>query len=78
MTIIYLTSAREILLNNNLAPDEVLIVDANRIEIKPLQGRDFAHTYMGAKGDYVEGQIVGEFTLKLEQKKRTLALKGLK
>lgn len=70
--------AAEILLNNNLAPDEVLIVDANRIEIKPLQGRDFAHTYMGAKGDYVEGQIVGEFTLKLEQEKAHARIKGLK
>ncbi len=70
--------AAEILLNNNLAPDEVLIVDANRIELKPLQGRDFAHTYMGAKGDYVEGQIVGEFTLKLEQEKAHARIKGLK
>lgn len=68
----------EILLNNNLAPDEVLIVDANRIEIKPLQGRDFSHTYLGAKGDYVEGQIVGEFTLEFHQEKAHARIKGLK
>lgn len=69
--------AAEILLNNNLAPDEVLIVDANRIEIKPLQGREFAHTYMGVKGDYVEGQIVGEFTLEFHQEKAHARIKGL-
>lgn len=68
----------EILLNNNLAPDEVLIVDANRIEIKPLQGREFAHTYLGVKGDYVEGQIVGEFTLEFHQEKAHARIKGLK
>lgn len=68
----------EILLNNNLAPDEVLIVDENRIEIKPLQGRDFSHTYLGAKGDYVEGQIVGEFTLEFHQEKAHARIKGLK
>lgn len=70
--------AAEIILNNNLAPDEVLIVDANRIEIKPLQGRDFSHTYLGAKGDYVEGQIVGEFTLEFHQEKAHARIKGLK
>lgn len=69
--------AAEILLNNNLAPDEVIIIDANRVEIKPLQGRDFGHTYLGAKGDYVEGQIVGEFTLEFHQEKAHARIKGL-
>lgn len=69
--------AAEILLNNNLAPDEVLIIDANRVSIKPLQGRDFSHTYMGAKGDYIEGQIVGEFTLEFHQEKAHARIKGL-
>ena len=69
--------AAEILLNNNLAADEVLIIDANRVEIKPLQGREFAHTYMGTKGDYVEGQIVGEFTLEFHQEKAHARIKNL-
>lgn len=68
----------EILLNNNLAPDEVIIIDANRVEIKPLQGRDFSHTYLGKKGDYDEGQIVGEFTLEFHQEKAHARIKGLK
>ena len=69
--------AAEILLNNNLAPDEVIIIDANRVEIKPLQGRDFSHTYLGVKGDYTEGQIVGEFTLEFHQEKAHARIKGL-
>jgi len=68
----------EILLNNNVAPDEVFIIDANRAEIKPLQGRDFTHQYLGVKGDYSEGQIVGEFTLLLKQEQAHARIKGLK
>lgn len=68
----------EILLNNNVGADEVFIVDANRMEIKPLQGRDFSHTYLGVKGDYTEGQIVGEFLLEFHQEKAHARIKGLK
>lgn len=68
----------EILLNNNLAPDEVIIIDANRTEIKPLGKRNFNHTYLGVKGDYVEGQIVGEFLLEFKQEKAHARIKDLK
>lgn len=69
--------AAEIVLNNNLAANEVLIIDANRTEIKPLKGRDFTHQYLGAKGDYVEGQIVGEFLLEFKQEKAHARIKNL-
>lgn len=68
----------EILLNPNVGPDEVFIIDANRTEIKPLKGRDFAHTFLGIKGDYHEGQIVGEFLLEFKQEKAHARIKGLK
>lgn len=69
--------AAEVLLNNNLAPDELYIVDANRINIRPLNGREFAHTYLGTKGDYIEGQIVGEYMLEVQQEKAHARIKGL-
>ena len=50
----------EIHVNNNLAPDELFLVDANRLAIRPLVGRDFFHKYLGEKGDYREGMIVGK------------------
>lgn len=59
--------AAEIVLNNNVPANEILILDFNRLEVKPLQGRGFFHQYLGVKGDYSEGQIVGEYTFKLEQ-----------
>lgn len=67
----------EIALNNNLAPDELLFVDANRVAIRPLVGREFFHKYMGEKGDYTTGIIVGEYTLEFKQEKAHGRLKGL-
>lgn len=67
----------EIVLNQNLASDELFLFDANRAKIRPLKSRDFAHTYLGVKGDYTTGQIVGEYTLELEQEKAHGRLKGL-
>ncbi|MGG4142970.1 DUF5309 family protein [Paenibacillus algorifonticola] len=67
----------EIVLNQNLSSDELLLVDANRMAIKPLKSREFGHTFMGAKGDYMNGQIVGEYTLEFQQEKAHGRLKGL-
>lgn len=67
----------EIVLNQNLASDELILADRNRLSIHPIVGREFGHTYLGTKGDYITGQIVGEYTLKLEQEKAHGRLKGL-
>jgi hypothetical protein len=67
----------EIALNNNLAADELLFVDANRVAIRPLVGREFFHKYMGEKGDYTTGIVVGEYTLEFKQEKAHGRLKGL-
>jgi Family of unknown function (DUF5309) len=67
----------EIVLNNNLAADEILIVDVNRIKIKPLNGREFAHTYLGVQGDYMRGMLVGEYTLEFFQEKAHARIKNL-
>jgi hypothetical protein len=67
----------EIILNNNLAADELIVFDANRVAVKPLQGREFTHEYLGKKGDYFEGQIVGEYSLEFIQEKAHARLKGL-
>jgi hypothetical protein len=67
----------EIVLNNNLAADELIVFDQNRVALKPLQGREFNHEYLGKKGDYFEGQIVGEYTLQFAQEKAHARIKGL-
>ncbi len=49
----------EIVLNNNLDANELMVVDSNRVSVHPLTGREFSHEYLGKKGDYFEGQLVG-------------------
>lgn len=65
-------------INDNLSPDETLIIDKNRIAIKPLHGREFAHEYLGKKGDYLQGMIVGEYTLEFLQESAHARIKGAK
>lgn len=67
----------EIVLNQNLAADELFLTDMNRVSIHPLATREFGHTYLGLVGDSMKGQIVGEYTLMLEQEKAHGRLRGL-
>lgn len=63
-------------INNNLKEDEVLIIDKNRIKLRPLKGREFNHEYLGKQGDYVKGMIVGEYTVEVQQEKAHALIKG--
>ncbi|MFL1672192.1 SU10 major capsid protein [Paenibacillus dendritiformis] len=65
-------------INDNLSADELLILDKNRISIRALNGRDFFHEYLGKKGDYFQGQIVGEYTLEFHQEAAHARIKGAK
>lgn len=58
-----------IILNDNLRSNEILILDLNRMSIRPLGSRSFSHEYLGKKGDYIQGQILGEYTLEFKQEK---------
>lgn len=67
----------EIILNNNLRPDELFLVDLNRVAIRPLQTREFFHEFLGRVGDRTEGQIIGEYTLEFKQEKAHGRVTGL-
>ena len=66
-----------IVLNNNVDAKELFIVDLNRIAVRPLNGREFFHEYLGKRGDYVTGQIVGEYTLEFRQEAAHARIKNL-
>ena len=68
----------EIVVNPNLEPDEIFIIDADRIKIRPLQTRQFTHEYLGKTGDNFTGTIVGEYTLEFHEEKAHARIKGLK
>ncbi|AZU61067.1 SU10 major capsid protein [Neobacillus mesonae] len=63
-------------INDNLRSDEVLIVDKNRARIRPLRGREFSHEYLGKKGDYLQGMLVGEYTMEFFQESAHARIKG--
>ncbi|OOC42186.1 DUF5309 family protein [Thermosipho sp. 1074] len=45
-------------------PENVIIVfDTSKVAIKPLKNRQAAYEQLAKTGDYVKGQIVGEYTL---------------
>lgn len=67
----------EVVLNNNLKADELFLIDTNRAFIRPLVDREFFHKYLGDKGDYVEGMLVGEYTLEFREEKAHGRIKGL-
>lgn len=69
--------AAEIVLNSNLPAGEILVIDANRISIRPLQTREFAHTFLGKTGDYMKGMLVGEYTLEMLQEAAHAKIVGL-
>jgi hypothetical protein len=66
-----------IAIDNNLKPDELLFIDLNRLVVRPLQGRQFSHYYLGRVGDKTQGQIVGEYTLEFQQEKAHARVTGL-
>jgi len=67
----------EILLNNNMPAGEILVIDANRLSIRPLQTRDFSHEFLGKKGDYMQGMLIGEYTLEMLQEAAHAKITGL-
>jgi hypothetical protein len=67
----------EIAVNNNLASDELILLDASRAKIRPLVNREFFHKFLGEVGDSTRGMLVGEYTLEFQQEKAHARIKGL-
>jgi hypothetical protein len=67
----------QIVLNNNLKPDELFFIDINRVYIRPLADRAFYHELLGKDGDRIRGTIVGEYTLEFRQEAAHARIKNL-
>lgn len=57
--------------------DTVLLLDSSRIEVVPLSGRSFHYRPLGASGDSVSGQVVGEYTLEFRNESAHALVRGL-
>ena len=66
-----------VVLNKNVAPDEMFIIDLGKLSINPLKGRSWQHKHLGKTGDRIEGQIVGEYVLVARHPQTMRHIKGL-
>ncbi|MEM1098446.1 MAG: DUF5309 family protein [Planctomycetota bacterium] len=54
-----------VLLSRWVPADTVMLLDSSRIDVLPLQGRNFAYRELASAGDKRCGQVVGEYTLEV-------------
>ncbi len=66
-----------IILSRWMPADSVLLLDAGRIAVPPLQGRSFHYKPLSAKGDSVCGQVIGEYSLEFKNEAAHGAITGL-
>lgn len=57
--------------------DAVFLLDSSRLSVMPLRGRSFAYRPLSATGDAHEGQVLGEYTLELQNEAAHAVLRGL-
>ena len=67
-----------IIISNNLRSTEILILNHDDITLRPLQGRDLFHEYMGKSGDSTQGLILSELTIEVRNIHTMGMITGLK
>ena len=66
-----------ILLSRYVPADAVVFVDSTKVAVVPLAGRSFQYKDLAVTGDYVSGEMLGEYTLELRNEKGHGVLSGL-
>ncbi len=66
-----------VVLSRWVPEDAVLLLDASRISVMPLQGRSFFYKPLASTGDSVGGQVIGEYTLEFKNESAHGMLSGL-
>lgn len=66
-----------IIVSRWMPADMVLMLDSSRIEVLPLRGRSFHYKPLGARGDSITGQVIGEYTLAFRNESAHGLLRGL-
>ncbi len=69
--------SQRVVMNRWLPEDMLLVLDSSRLKVVPLQGRSFQYQELAKGGDYVRGQIVGEYTLELRNENAHGLMHGL-
>ncbi len=69
--------SQRVIMNRWLPDDTVLVLDSSRLKVVPLRGRSFQYEELSKGGDYVRGQVVGEYTLELRNENGHGMMTGL-
>jgi hypothetical protein len=56
---------QRVILSRGVPADKVLLLDLDKIQVLPLQGRSFFVKPLAESGDFRKAQIIGEYTLEL-------------
>jgi len=66
-----------IVLSRYVPADVVVFLDSSKVAVLPLSGRSFQYKALAVTGDYVSGELIGEYTVELRNEKGHGVLKGL-
>ena len=65
-----------VLLSRYVPADAMLFLDSTKIAVVPLAGRSFQYKALAVTGDYVSGELIGEYTLELRCEKGMASCAG--
>lgn len=57
--------------------DAAILLDSSRVDVLPLRGRSFGYKALGATGDSVSGQVIGEYTMEFRNESAHGVIRGL-
>jgi hypothetical protein len=66
-----------IVLSRYVPADAVIFLDSSKVAVVPLAGRSFQYQALAVTGDYVSGELIGEYTLELRNEKSHGVIRGL-
>ena len=67
----------KVILSRYVPADTVLFLDSTRAAVVPLSGRSFQYKSLAVTGDYISGEVIGEYTLELRNLAGHRLLRGL-
>ena len=66
-----------VVLSRHMPSDAVLLLDSSRVSVLPLMGRSFQYKALAVTGDYVNGELLGEYTLECRNEAAHGLIRGL-
>jgi len=66
-----------VVLSRYVPADAMIFLDTSKVSVVPLAGRSFQYKELAATGDYLSGELIGEYTMELRCEKGHAVIRGL-